>query len=231
MINKHIKGFLSLTILVFSHQAVSNDLIPAEYFACYSNYNSMQMSPNGEYIAIVSQPRDNECDIEPDRQKGVEDDFRGGKLTLYSTENGSTVTLTSGKGNSSVGSVRWVSDERIIFTTEPTNSSGKDISAYALWGMNIDGTKKKSLYQFKVAQGNISRPKLTSLMPDDENHVMVKINERRGTVDDYYKLNIFNGSKRKIASGPDIDKEEWLAQVVEKNDGTPLAAVSNITNI
>ena len=227
MINKYLNGFIALTLLVCSNQAFSKDLIPAEHFACYSNYNSMQMSPNGEYIAIVSQPRDNECDIEPDRQKGVEDDFRGGKLTLYSTENGSTVTLTSGKGNSSVGSVRWVSDERIIFTTEPTNSSGKDISAYALWGMNIDGTKKKSLYQFKVAQGNISRPKLTSLMPDDENHVMVKINERRGTVDDYYKLNIFNGSKRKIASGPDIDKEEWLAQVVEKNDGTPLAAVSN----
>ena len=46
----------------------------------------MQMSPNGDYMAIVSQPRDNKCDIETDLQKYVEDDFRGGRLTLYSTE-------------------------------------------------------------------------------------------------------------------------------------------------
>ena len=61
-----------------------------------------------------------------------------------------------------------------------------------------------------------------------KNFVMVKINERRGTVDDYYRMNIFTGAKRKVASGPDIDKEEWLANVVEKADGTPLAAVSNV---
>ena len=188
----------------------------------------MQMSPDGKYIAIVTQPRDDKCDIEPDLQKRIEDDYRGGKLILYSTDNGSTTVLTSGRGNSSVGAVRWVSNERIIFTTEPTNSSAKSLSAYALWGMNIDGSKKKTLYEFKTSQGALARPKLTSLLPDEENFVMVKINERRGTVDDYYKMNIFTGAKRKVASGPDIDKEEWLANVVEKADGTPLAAVSNV---
>ena len=39
---------------------------------------------------------------------------------------------------------------------------------------------------------------------------------------------MFTGAKRKVASGPDISKEEWLAQVVEKADGSPLAAVSNV---
>ena len=102
------------------------------------------------------------------------------------------------------------------------------MGAYALWGMNIDGSKKKKLYEFKTAQGMIARPKLTSLLPDDPKNVMVKINERRGSVDDYYKLNIFTGAKKKVASGPDISKEEWLAQVVEKADGSPLAAVSNV---
>ena len=57
--------------------------------------------------------------------------------------------------------------------------------------------KKKKLYEFKTAQGSIARPKLTSLLPDEPNYVMVKINERRGSVDDYYRLNIFSGSKKK----------------------------------
>ena len=96
--------------------------------------------------------------------------------------------------------------------------------------MNIDGKKKKTLYEFKTSQGILSSPKLTSLLPEEDNFVMVKINERRGTVDDYYKMNIFTGAKKKVASGPDIEKEEWLANVIEKADGTPLAAVSNIGN-
>ena len=80
MINKIIFGIFA-SVLLTSQQIQSDELIPAEYFACYSNYNSMQMSPNGEYIAILSQPRDNKCDIEPDLQKRVEDDYRGCKLT------------------------------------------------------------------------------------------------------------------------------------------------------
>ena len=81
MINRLILGIFASALLT-SQQIQSDELIPAEYFACYSNYNSMQMSPNGEYIAILSQPRDNKCDIEPDLQKRVEDDYRGGKLTF-----------------------------------------------------------------------------------------------------------------------------------------------------
>ena len=156
MINKLLKTCLSLIFVFFIQSSYSDDLIPAEFFACFGNNHSMQMSPDGKYIAIVTQPRDDKCDIEPDLQKRIEDDYRGGKLILYSTDNGSTTVLTSGRGNSSVGSVRWVSNERIIFTTEPTNSSGKSLSAYALWGMNIDGKKKKTLYEFKTSQGILS---------------------------------------------------------------------------
>ena len=141
MFNRYLLSIFA-SFLLFSQQSKSDEFIPAEYFACYSNSNSMSMSPSGKYITIVSQPRDSKCDIEPDLQKYVEDDYRGGKLTLYNTENGKTTTLTSGKGNSSVSGVSWVSDERIIFTPSPTNSSAKSIDAYALWGMNIDWTKK-----------------------------------------------------------------------------------------
>ena len=91
------------------------------------------------------------------------------------------------------------------------------MGAYALWGMNIDGSKRK-LYEFKTAQGMIARPKLTSLLPDDPKNVMVKINERRGlwmTITNLTYLQV----EEKVASGPDISKEEWLAQVVEKADG------------
>ncbi len=162
------KSYISLFVILFSTNALSEDLIPAEYFACKSNSNSMQMSPDGKYIAIVSQPRAPKCDIEPDLQKLVEDDSRGGRLTLYNTANGSATTLTSGTGNSSVSGVSWVSNNRIIFNTSPTNSSAKSIDAYALWGMNIDGSKKKKLFTLKQVQGRVASPRLTSLLPDEQ---------------------------------------------------------------
>ena len=233
MIKKLVNSFISLIFVLYANNITSEDLIPAEFFACYGNSHSMQLSPDGRYLSILTQPKEDKCDIEPDLQKYVEDDFRGGMLVVQDLESSTKdfIELTSGKGNSSVSSVKWIADDRIIFTTEPTNSSGKSLSAYRLMSMNIDRDRKKrksrTLYEFKTAQGMLVSPKITSLLPDEPDWIMVKINERRGSVDDYYRLNVKTGAKRLVASGPDIEKEEWLANVVEKADGTPLAAVSN----
>ena len=68
--------------------------------------------------------------------------------------------------------------------------------------MNIDGTKKKKLFTLKQIQGTIASPRLTSLLPDEPNYVMVAINDRRGAISDYYKMNVFNGSRKRTAMGP-----------------------------
>ena len=83
MINKLIYSFISLIFVLYANNISSEDLIPAEFFACYSNSHSMEMSPDGKYIAILTQPKEApKCDIEPDLQKYVEDDSRGGRLTI-----------------------------------------------------------------------------------------------------------------------------------------------------
>ena len=70
-------------------------------------------------------------------------------------------------------------------------------------------------------------PSLTSLLPEEPNHIMISENSRRGSVDDYYKLNINTGAKKRVANGPDVDDGEWISNVVVKTDGIPLAAISN----
>ena len=72
MTNKLLKTGLSLILVFFVQSSFSDDLIPAKFFACYGNNHSMQMSPDGKYIAIVTQPRDDKCDIEPDLQKRID---------------------------------------------------------------------------------------------------------------------------------------------------------------
>ena len=63
MIRKLVNSCISLVFIFYANNIMSEDLIPAEYFACYGNNHSMQMSPDGKYIAIVTQPRDDKCDI------------------------------------------------------------------------------------------------------------------------------------------------------------------------
>jgi len=55
---------------------------------------------------------------------------------------------------------------------------------------------------------------------------MVRVNDRRSSVYDYYKLNVNNGSKKRIAIGPDLEKGEWTADIVT-NNGYPVAQISN----
>ena len=224
------RNYFTLPLVLFSLITQADNSIPAEHLACYPNGYQISMSPDGKYLAIVGPPRANVCDIEPDLRKYVEEDYRGGQLNLFDLRTGKITTLTSGTGNGSVANVTWVSNERLVFNTNPTNSSAKTLSAYAMWGMNIDGSKKRKLWEATVKYdsgfGGLIEPVVTSLLREDDDHIMVRVNDRRSSVYDYYKLNVNNGSKKRIAIGPDLEKGEWTADIVT-NNGYPVAQISN----
>ena len=224
------RNYLLLPLIFISLIAHADNSIPAEHLACYPNGYQISMSPDGKYLAIVGPPRANVCDIEPDLRKYVEEDYRGGQLNLFDLKTGKITTLTSGTGNGSVANVTWVNNERLVFNTNPTNSSAKTLSAYAMWGMNIDGSKKRKLWEASVKYdsgfGGLIEPVVTSLLREDDDHIMVRVNDRRSSVYDYYKLNINNGSKKRIAIGPDLEKGEWTADIVT-NNGYPVAQITN----
>jgi dipeptidyl aminopeptidase/acylaminoacyl peptidase len=96
--------------------------------------------------------------------------------------------------------------------------------------MNIDGSKKRKLWEATVKYdsgfGGLIEPVVTSLLREDDDHIMVRVNDRRSSVYDYYKLNVNNGSKKRIAIGPDLEKSEWTADIVT-NNGYPVAQISN----
>ena len=224
------RNYFTLPLVLFSLLTHADSSIPAEHLACYPNGYQISMSPDGKYLAIVGPPRANVCDIEPDLRKYVEEDYRGGQLNLFDLRTGKITTLTTGTGNGSVANVTWVSNERLVFNTNPTNSSAKTLSAYAMWGMNIDGSKKRKLWEATVKYdsgfGGLIEPVVTSLLREDDDHIMVRVNDRRSSVYDYYKLNVNNGSKKRIAIGPDLEKSEWTADIVT-NNGYPVAQISN----
>ena len=57
---------LSLTIcigLVSTNLKAQYEEIPLENLACRSNSYGFNMSPNGTYLAILTSPKENKCDI------------------------------------------------------------------------------------------------------------------------------------------------------------------------
>ena len=44
----------------------------------------------------------------------------------------------------------------------------------------------------------IIEPVVTSLLREDDDHIMVRVNDRRSSVYDYYKLNVNNGVKKEL---------------------------------
>jgi hypothetical protein len=55
--------FSSLTAFINASDSQSYKEIPLEQFSCYSNFYSFSMSPDGEYLAVLTTPKKNECDI------------------------------------------------------------------------------------------------------------------------------------------------------------------------
>jgi dipeptidyl aminopeptidase/acylaminoacyl peptidase len=224
-----IKHYLiaSVFLCIFSISAQNAEKIPVDYFACYSNSFDTDISPDGKYVAVVTSPKENICDIEEDKVKKVEDNFRGGKLSLINLDTNEVKVLTTGEGTGSVGNIRWATNNRIIFSTYPTGKAGEVISNYALWSMNIDGSKKKKLAESQAGAGGYVSYSVTGLLPEDKNHIIMKINDRRPKVNDYYKVNILTGKRTLIARGPDVDREAWLAGEIEDSQGRPQAVIVN----
>ncbi len=64
-------------LLLFSFNIASEEFyeLPNEVWSCWGDTPTFSISPNGKYLAIMRSPREDVCDIEQDKIKGVEDEL------------------------------------------------------------------------------------------------------------------------------------------------------------
>ena len=113
--------YINLTLLSAIFSLSSNSLqayedIPNEYFACYSNFNSMMVSPDGRHLLIINTVKDNVCDIEQDKVKQVEDEMRDRGLLLLDLDSMETTMISDGSSGGGVSDAGWLSSTRIWYT-------------------------------------------------------------------------------------------------------------------
>jgi len=214
------KIFLSgILITTFSQNTLAeNDLIPIEHFVCASNSNSFQISPDGKHMLITNTIKDNVCDIEQDKSMRVEEEmyFRG--LMLLDLETMKSKTISQGNSTDAIGAAGWLNNERIWYT--PKSKRGQNIKARVVFGINIDGKRKKIIRQYESWSNYF---KIYNFSYGEPKYVYELNNTRRDAVGDFYRLNVYTGKRDLIAYGPDISnmKGKAILGIINNPDGTP----------
>ena len=98
------KNIVISSLLIFSFNVTSDEFyeLPNEVWSCLGDTPSFSISPNGKYLAIMRAPREDVCDIEQDKIKGVEDMMTYQSLTFIDLETMQSRVFSDGVGEKSI---------------------------------------------------------------------------------------------------------------------------------
>ena len=171
--------FLATILFAAGAQAQSAKQYSVEDFFKNSDFASLRISPNGEWLAALG-PYENRRNLFAMRL----DDRKAVRLT--------------GLKDKDVAYFLWASDERLLFGLD---SDGNE--SFSLYAVNRDGTEQKELV--RGASGITLFPTSTFVLDrleHDAEHVLVRNNERSKFYPDVYRLNIYTGRMRRTETNP-----------------------------
>ena len=97
------------------------------------------MSPSGTYLAVLTSPKENECDIHDVKSEYVEKSSRYRGLTMIKLSDMSRQVLFDGTPGNGISSFSWLSDSRFSFMPQAFEQVGRNMNALQVFAMNADG--------------------------------------------------------------------------------------------
>ncbi|MBV1904840.1 MAG: S9 family peptidase [Pseudomonadales bacterium] len=173
--------------------------VPVESFAALSAYDSLKISPTGEYLAAVSR-----------------DENGQGRLVTIDLASAKVIAVTTMPNRDFISSFFWANDERVVgWVARNYGTHDQPFLTGQLVGMNWDGTKKDWIYSghssSSIVRGvpttrssGVSVKLLDELNKDDK-HILLSTNKysiSKTSYTEVIKLNIYTGSVSKVATAP-----------------------------
>lgn len=167
-----MRSFIKLGVLILislsSHSvfAKASD-IPVKDFFRNPSYTSMELSPNGKYLAMLS-PVGNRRNI-----------------VVMETEGLKNVRAVTGLKHQDVAGFSWANNEDIVFTMD---SDGNE--AFSIYKVDTSEKTPKivTLVGAKAKGRSIVSASLVHSLPEDPDHIIVQYNGRKSTAADLYLL-------------------------------------------
>ena len=166
-------ALMSILILNCTQKAGPAPLIPMKDFFKNPTKSSIQLSPNGEFLAFM-QPWENRMNVHV--QKIGED---------------KETRLTSATERDIAGFI-WAGNERIAFIQDKGGNEN-----FHFFVVDIDGKNLKELTPFEGV-----RVSLVDDLEDEDEFMLIGMNKRDPRVFDVYRINIVSGELQMIAENP-----------------------------
>ncbi len=177
-------------IIANASWAKSSELTVEDFFK-NSKFTSLQLSPDGKKIAVIS-PIGNRKNI-----------------AVMDTNRLKNIHVVTGFKEQNIGSYFWANNSDIIFTVESNGSE-----AFSLY--KVDTTKKKPkmilLVGAKIGTSGIVSASVIHTLPEDPSHIIVQYNGRRVKAADLYLLDIDSRWSKKR-------KKNSKMKLIAKNPG------------
>ena len=178
--------FLAILVLSTATHAQTARHYSVEDFFRNSDFASLQLSPNGEWLAAI----------------GPYEGRRNLFSMRLSDRKSARLTSLRSKGreefNRDIAFFFWANDERLIFGIDADGNE-----SFSLYAVNRDGTGQREL--FKGDRGIVLFPTYTRLLDrlrDDPDHILVTNNERNKFYPDVFRMNIHNGRMTRVETNP-----------------------------
>ncbi|GHB58472.1 peptidase [Psychrosphaera saromensis] len=201
-----IISFLFLFPLTTSAQVTQPSV---EDFFKNPTFSSLQLSPDGKYLAVLSPINDRK------------------NIVILETEGLKNAKPVTKFDEQDISGFTWANDNEIVFTLD---SDGNE--AFSLYKINVHAKKGKvvELIGSKVGASGIRSAAIVHMLPNDPDHIIVQYNGRNIKAPDLYKLPLNSRWDRKrdrnykmelIAKNPG-DYQVWLLD----HDGEVRGAMS-----
>ena len=187
--------------------------VPLEEFTKLPLYNSIKLSPTGDYLAAT-----------------VRNDNGESSLVVLDVETGNITAIAEGYRDDFINDFIWANDERLVawmgtkYGTLDAPSATHNIAA-----IDWDGKRKEWLFgrakSNTIAMDRTYRAAtLLHKLPDDEKHILIAVNDYSNANSSYtevLKLNIYSGRTSRVTTAPARG-----ASIVVDNDGAVRIAIS-----
>lgn len=184
--NLRFLSLVAIAALLFSTPANAEPSL--EDFVSLQKYTTVALSPNGERIAAAMRVEESAYMVVMD----IRDPRRPEVLWQMKPSN-----------NESVGQIRWVSEDRLLFNTlKSAGTLAQESPTYKIFAANYDG-KKSFIIAGPGSQGSMyfDLSGIVDVMPEDKRHIKV-LTYGRGRAQQLEMVDVFRSRRRTLDVSP-----------------------------
>jgi dipeptidyl aminopeptidase/acylaminoacyl peptidase len=183
----------------------------------------VKISPDGKHMALLA----------PLEGRNV--------VSIIKTDTQEPVNILKFGSTKQVGDVYWANNERLVLRLDYFFSWYAAASSAGEWyAVNINGKKRENIFGYRSSRGTSSKIKtndaaavrqsgsLVSLLKDDKRHILMagRAFTARDTVSRLYKVNIYTGKSKLVATSP-VANSSFVASA----DGERLVSIGSDANL